>query len=431
MAQRSSRSRKAKTRSAGTKKAHLRDPQVREGATRQERRSSREKQRAQEAASSSRGPLVRMRPAGLGGGLVLAVGGAIIVALVLAAAWALGRAWVFGYPDSLWLFAAVGAVAAAPAIGFVARRPQDVQLWAAVSGMVALGALAAEISLGPKCPATDCGSVGARGYFGAPLSAIVVAVLALAAWQLGVLTLNRARLSRPRGGVRTTIGAASGALAMLGILTGLPIAGIFLLADISLRVEPSYAQKAFADVRSYCFDLNSPERALALRPVGSDAAPFWTSFYVRLAHDHRGLPGKATLPTNLLKQADPTPYEAEVTYNRDDGSVFVECRMINPTDHATKANLAPIADTNVSQPLGLSTDNPLNANVPGGTSPEILTNPSAAGAGNSTLPAGLASKLPAGVHLGSPTVTTKPAAKPATPAKAPAKAATPAKPAGK
>jgi hypothetical protein len=70
-----------------------------------------------------------MRPSGVGGVLLMLVVAWIGVALIAWGALALDRWFQVSYPDSLWLFVAIGVVAVAPAVGRVSRTPRDADAW--------------------------------------------------------------------------------------------------------------------------------------------------------------------------------------------------------------------------------------------------------------------------------------------------------------
>lgn len=389
MANRSSRSRKGKARSAQTKKPELRAPEVRNGATRQQRRDERSERRERLATTSVNVQLARKRPSGIVGWMTSWLGAAGIVALVAWAGHKLNLWGVAGYPDSLWLYIAIGGLAASPALAYIALGQREVKAWAIQVGSAALGLLIAEQVLGPACPAANCGIVGARGAFSLPGSVLAVLVLATAAAWIGLRMLRRAEYRRPRGQVRTSITATLTTMTMVMLIVSLPIAGVLMLVDGKLRPQTRFAAQAVDDARDYCFPIGARKARLAQRPASYDAASFYASYWVRVAGEKRAMPKGSSLPASYLTSASPSPYEARVTYNTITGETMVACRLLMPGTVATKADLKPTPSQSTPDQLGFSSDNPLRQNVPGGSSPTILIapkDPAAAAAGAGTTP---------------------------------------------
>lgn len=333
MAQRSSRSKKARGRSAGTNKPELRSSK------------SRGSDRAQETTPANRrgrptpeGPRLRLRPDGRSGLLVLTLGAWLVALLPIVGGWLLGQWGAFSYPDSLWLYVAIGMVVASVPVAWVARSVRDVNGWVVQAGLVSLGALGAEIVFGPACPPNgDCGAIGARGAWGIVGSLIAIAVLGLAARWIGVAVHRWVEERRPRSGYATA-GFALRTMLGLGLLAGVPMGITLVAVDAFARDAPALGRQAEDTVGEYCFDLGQrvPELAVRADPVGKQ--PAWTSFLVRTVEDDRpGIKGQP-LPDSIVTADRPTPYEAAISFDSDGDPVDLQCRRVSPRDGNADAN---------------------------------------------------------------------------------------------
>ncbi|MCW2973164.1 MAG: hypothetical protein JWN72_1437 [Thermoleophilia bacterium] len=347
MAQRSSRSNKKKSRSKGEVR---KQPELRTGGGRAAKaKRTREREQAV-TTSTGRGPAVRIRPAGfLGFTLVL-----VVAYLGVAGVAFLGRLFdrwdILSYPDSLWLYAAIGMVAVAAGVGRVARGSADADSWGAQALLVPLGMLVAEQLLGPACaPNGDCAAVGARGSFGIVWSIVIVVVLAAITWGIARRSYVAARDRRPHQG-RVTYGIATLAMVSTILLLGVPIAAILGGLDIALRKQPKFVADAAKDVEKLCFSFDAdPKLSVRASPDGVD--PTWATYAVRNTNERRPGVGGTKLPSNWATLDDVHPYEADISYTKD-GFASVSCRKVDPASgNATKADLADNAFDEATNPI--------------------------------------------------------------------------------
>ncbi|MBC7644808.1 MAG: hypothetical protein H7123_06760 [Thermoleophilia bacterium] len=403
-----------------TKKQEERDARA------SETRAVRERER--EFNERKTGPLLRIRHASPLGLLTMYLGAWLLVGLIVVGAEFLQRWNTMGYPDSLWLYIAIGGVAVAPVVGRVALTARDTLAWAIQIGFVALGALIAEAASGPTCTPGNCDAIGARGTYG-PFGAVILVMAAVAlTWWFGRLMFDRISLSRPRGG-RVRVSAMYSSMLVLGIVIGLPLAGTLLALGLWARPAPSLASKVKTDVANFCFDITEPRYQLDVRAYPGSEATFWKTFLVRRSAEHRptfNAAGKAAkLPSNWTT-APIQPYEALVTYQTESKTTDVQCRLISPSaGNATTQDANP-ADSVVNDPTAPGTltspyavppfsadpktqsktpateQNPLSDPLPavgGGGSPNLLTDGSAVAGGTpgiSGLPAGLNARVAGG-----------------------------------
>ena len=389
-----------------------------------ETRAGRERERDLNERKS--GPLLRVRKATALGLVSMFAGAWVLVALIIAAAHWL-QAWdIMGYPDTLWLYVAVGGVAVAPVVGRVALRAGDTLAWAVQIGLIALGALIAEAATGPTCTPGNCDTIGARGSYGLFGSVILILAAIAITWWLGRLVYDRVSLSRPRAG-RVRYAAMYVSMLVLGVTIALPVAGTLLALDLWARSAPSIASKAKADVAQYCFDITEPRYQLDVRPYPGSEATFWKSFLVRRASENRATftaAGKSTeLPSNWVT-APIQPYEALVTYQTETNTTDVQCRLISPTAGKATTQDANPADAVVKDPTNPGTltspyavppfsadpkaqsttpvteQNPLSDPLPtvggSGTSPNLLSDGATTGGaapGISGMPAGMTASM--------------------------------------
>lgn len=364
----SSRSKKARSRSAQVKKPQLRSSQIRDGKTRAQRREERARQRQVALAGDTTVQKRRVRPAGRMGLLALVAGGLICQAVMLVAGLLTHRWNTVAYPDSMWLYLGFGLLVSAPAVGFIAESRADVRFWSTLSGFITLGALASEVSFGPKCPPGNCTSLGARGVLGLPLSVALIVILAITAYVLGSFMLSFALDRRVRHG-RTSWGITLSSMALPGLIVGLPVAGILLIGDLAIRPQPTHAQTARTEVIDACFQFDEPTYDLYVRANPVADATFWGSYLVGRRGETRRSDGLGErLPKSPLRLTTPSPYEAVVNVDTESGAATqVICRRVSPRDgNATKHDSAT---------PDIKSENPLNPSPPGSSSPDLLQNP--------------------------------------------------------
>ena len=373
---RSSRSKKHSRRSSQVKRANLHEPKVIDGKDRVTRRKERETRREREAASNVSLLKVRVRPAGGKGLATILLGTIIICGGVLAAAWGAGRWFVMGYPDTLWLYLAIGMLASSAGVGFIARSMDDVRTWTILTATLASIALIGEIGFGPSCPAAAaCGTVGARGSLGLPLTVCVIALATAATYGLGRVAFRRAIDRRPAAG-RISLRIALGGMLISSALLGLPVALAVVGTDLALRPEPGFARTArtVSMEDAECFPISQAPPRLYARANPVAVSTEWSSFAVGRVHEnrHTGADGKR-LPASLVSYGEVSPYEAVVTIDNATGdTVSVTCRRLSATaGRATKADAAPLAADKIKS------ENPLNPPRPGGSSADILQQPTA------------------------------------------------------
>lgn len=342
MAQRSSRS------SKGTKSRGRKQPELRTGGGRRAKAERSRERHAAVARSAPTGPAVRMRPAGLIGYLWVLLFAWAGVAAVAVVGRLLDRWDTVGYPDSLWLYAAIGVVAVAPAVGRVARSGADADAWGVQALLVPAGLYVAELLIGPDCPnGAACQSIGARGWLGTPLSIVVLVVAAFAAWALARWAYRLAANRRPASG-RVRYGIAAVAMLTLLLVPGTVLAAALVGTDLLVRDAPDLAKDAATQVEQECFGLDdAPSLDVRAAPRGQN--PQWTTYAVRRSHEGRPGIGKRSLPSDWVGLDEVYPYEATVSFNSDGEPVTVSCGKIAP-----QAGKATAAD--LTQPDPESTD---------------------------------------------------------------------------
>jgi hypothetical protein len=328
MAQKSSRSKKVK-----------KQPELRTGGGRSAKAKRSQERQASAVRTTSSGPVVRMRPAGAPGYLFWIVMGWLGVAAVLGAAYYFNRWFVFSYPDSLWLYTAIGGAAVAPALASFARSQRDIDSWLAQTVLVSLGMYVAEYVLGPECPAGgDCAVVGARGSLGLVWSLVIIVGLGVGAWVLARFMFERARDRRPASG-RVKVSTSFFALLWMLLLIGAPLAAAMTGVDMLTRATPGRAADAADYVENHCLQLGASSDLL-VRPAPSGIASMWQTFAVRNADEDRPAVGKRNhLPKNWATYDSVLPYEALVSYNGDEVA-DLNCRKIDPASgNATAADM--------------------------------------------------------------------------------------------
>lgn len=330
MAQRSSRSSKNKSR---------KNPDLRTGGG---RRAKAERSREREAAGSrdsASGPAVRVRPAGVGGVLLVQVLAWLGVAAIAALGIYLERWNLVSYPDSMWLYVAFGTLALAVAVGRIGRGAIDADAWGLLSLLVPLGLFIAEVVSGPECPTGgNCASIGARGSLGVALSVLLILVLAFASWALARWQQRAGADRRPaHGRIRYHIAAVT--MVVLFVFPGLVLAASMIGTDIWLRSTPPLVQTAQEEVERECFGLlDAP--ALAVRAAPHGYNPAWTTFAVRRAGESRPAVGSKKSTSDWVGLDDVSPYEATVSFTSGGEAVQLDCRRIGPgTGNATKDDL--------------------------------------------------------------------------------------------
>jgi hypothetical protein len=340
MAQRSSRSSKKKSR---------KQPELRTGGGRQAKAARTREREESGTTLAGAGPVVRVRPPGVGGVLVMLLLAYLGVAAIAALGAWVGRWDVLSYPDSMWLYAAFGMVAVAPALGRVARSEGDANAWGAQALLVPLGLLTAESVVGPECPEGGaCGVIGARGALGLVGSIALVAVLAAVALLLARWNYSRARNNRPTHG-RVRYRAAIAALVFGIVFIGGPLANAFGGVDILLRDAPAQVKDVREQVALHCFPLgDAPDLAVRAAPVGAYTG--WSTYAVRRADEDRAGVKGAKLPTDWATLDGLHPYEATVSVTGDGSVLDPECRRVSPdAGAATADDLA--RDTPAANPL--------------------------------------------------------------------------------
>lgn len=330
MAQRKSRS----TRGKGRKQ-----PELRTGGGRTAKSERSRHRQAAVAQSAPTGPAVRMRPAGPAGyAFILLFAWAGVAAVVLGALY-LDRWNTVDYPDSLWLFAAIGVVAVAPAVGRVARRGADGDAWGVQALLVPVGLFVAEVIAGPDCPnGATCDAIGARGWLGLYGSIALLIVAAVVAWLLARWMYRSAASRRPAQG-RVRYGIVAGAMVGLLVLPGSVLAAALVGADLLMRDTPGLVNDAAQQVEEECYGLSdAPDLTVRAAPQGYN--PDWTTFAVRRSSESRPAVGADRLPSDWVGLDDVHPYEATVSYNSSGEVVTLACRRVGPNSgNATAADL--------------------------------------------------------------------------------------------
>lgn len=315
-----------------------RNPELRTSKT--GRRSSRESR----AATQSAGPPLRVRPDGARGVLAMVVGALPTVALVLAAGYATNRWFSWAWPDSLWLSLAFALVAAAPAVGYVARAARDVVAYVAVGSALVLVALLVELSAAPgTCHGDDCAPFGALGAWGIVGSLVVVALCAGVAWWLGDWLLSFVEGRRSDAGRRTFLVTALTML-FVGVLLGIPLGATLLGIDALVRDEPGESREAREVVAQFCFSDFAPTPELDVRPDPTAQVGFRHSYLVHRGGERRlDVDGKK-LPSDFPGSGEAHPYEALVAFDGEGEPVTVECRKVAPRSGLADAHDREQAD---------------------------------------------------------------------------------------
>ncbi len=330
--------------------------------------------RERDAETNESLPKLRVRPAGRRGALALVAGGLLVIALVLGAAWLLGRWFSMGYPDSVWAYFGIGMLAAAPGIGHVARSERDVRAWTLFGITTMLALFAAEFLVGPSCPSSGtCAVVGVRGWLGLPGSIAVMTILGAASLLVGRFMYRRAVPRRVRHG-RMTAAITIGGILSLSVAWGLPLAATLVAADVMLRSEPGMAKVARTEAMldADCFSITDDEPELYARPNPDAELSLWSSYAVGLQDERRvtSTDGKR-LPAPIWRAENVSPYEATVAIDKATGDpVIVSCRRISPAaGTATKADGTPLPADKIKS------ESPLNPPRPGSSSADLLKQP--------------------------------------------------------
>lgn len=320
MAQRNSRKGKGK----GSNRPDLRTG----GGRRAKAERAEERQRLAERETTT-GPAIRMRPSGAGGLAAMLLVALLGVGLTLLGAWLLDRWYQVSYPESLWLFLLIGALAVAPAVGRVSRTVRDADLWGALSLLLPAAALAVVAIVYPGCPSGgDCSSIGARGELGLPLSIVLLLLGALAAWGLARWQYRAASERRPATG-RVRLGAMLVTMLALFLFPGALIAAALTGLDLLVRDSPALAADAAVEAERECYGLQQAPK-LAVRPGPNGYNPTWTTFAVRRANEDRPGTKRHPRPSNWARADEVYPYEATVSYTEDGQLVGVTCRRFGP-----------------------------------------------------------------------------------------------------
>lgn len=315
-------------------------PELRTGGGRQARAARSRDRNAAVARSSATGPGVRMRPAGIGGLLLVYVIGWIAALAVALLGLRLGQWNEVGYADSLWLYLAFGATAAAPAVGRVSRSSTDADVWALQALLVPTFAFIVEVLVGPSCPrGASCDALGARGSIGVLGSVLLIVVLAVVAFGLARWMYRAAADRRPASG-RVTLALATSGMLLLLLFPGTIIAAALVGTDAFVRSDPQLAETARDEVAQECFGLDdAPAFDVRPAPVGYNSG--WTTYAVRRASESRkDIGGKKSLSKDWLGLDRVHPYEATASFNEKGDPVDVTCRRISAAaGAATKDDL--------------------------------------------------------------------------------------------
>lgn len=343
MAQRSSR-KKSRARSA-EKKPELRKSRGPEAAT--EKAAARAAKQQAGPKRPAGGPRQRIRPEGSRGALVLAFGGWIVVLATAMLGLVLHRWNLYSSIDGLWLYVAIGTLAAAVPVGYIARTTQDVTFWVAQGGLVSLALYVAEVVLGPACaPGAHCGFLSTYDVTGLLSAMLTFAALLVASLWIGGRTFRVVRERRSTGG-RTSAITALVSLMLVGLFVGMPLAAILIGIDVAARRAPGLAQQAKV-AASDCFALDEPSFAVSVRPDPTARSSAWTTFLVHRTHEDRKLTdGKRATSATFAGDAPTNPYEAVAIYNHTpetgEPGFVVDCRRISPSaGSATKHDTEPL-----------------------------------------------------------------------------------------
>ena len=349
MAQRNSRKGGGKTKKR---------PELRTGggrAAKAERAAQR--QRAAERDAGGNSPIIRMRPAGVGGVLVVQLVAWLAIAAFAWGALQLDRWNQLSYPDSLWLYLSIGTVAAAAAVGRVARTVVDADVWGLEALLVPTVAFILIEVAGPGCPTGgSCAAIGARGSLGLIWSIVVLVVAALAAWGLARWQYRAAAAGRPhQGRVRAT--STVWLMFWLLLFPGALIAAGLGALDLWLRDTPKLVAAAKTEVERECYGLAAAP-ALSARPSPNGYNPDWTTFAVRRTNESRPGIGKKSLPDDWANLGYVHPYEAVVSFSADGQVVGVSCRKVGPgTGNAVAEDLEqPEIENNPLSPKTIGSD---------------------------------------------------------------------------
>lgn len=280
-----------------------------------------------------------MRPAGVGGVLLMLVIAWLAVALI-----ALGALWLdrwnqLSYPDSLWLMVVIGVVSVSFAVGRVSRTERDADAWGAQALLVPSALLLVEILTGPSCPSGgNCAAIGARGEIGLFGSVLLIVLAAVTSWGVARWQQRAAAEQRPQH-VRVRAIPTTIRMIALIVFPGALLAIGFVGLDMWLRSTPSLVASAQREVERECYGLlEAPQ--LAVRATAQGYNPTWTTFAVRRANESRPGIAKKPLPTDWAGLDDVYPYEATVSFNENQDVVAISCRRIGPgTGNATADDL--------------------------------------------------------------------------------------------
>lgn len=329
-----------KSRSSATKKPELR------ASGRAARVAERRKARP---AATVAGLPINIRP-NSPGGLVTVLGfGFAAVAAFAVVMWLLNRWWVLAQPDSLWWMISLGAIGAAPAVGYVARNNAvadsvdgrargdrtDVLTWVWWStGVATIAFLVEHVASYPCQNAWQCTATGARGSFTVPGSLAVIAVCAAVTWFVGNFLYRMSAKGRPPKG-RETKAIALRAMTLIWLGVGVPILALLLIVDLYARTEPQRANRAISVAEQKCFGLLDTPPNLVARPYGQIVSNQWSTYLVRRANETRKDVGKKKPEW----KGEPNMYEAVIAVaGRDDSTPSaVHCRLLDEGT-ATKAD---------------------------------------------------------------------------------------------
>lgn len=313
-----------------------------------------------------------MRPPGAGGWATVLLVAWLGVAGVAAIGMTLDRWDVVGYPDSLWLYVAIGCAVVAPAVGRVSRSAVDADAWGLQTLVVTAALFVAESVFGPNCPiGADCSTIGARGSLGLLLSLVVIAGLSALAWGLARWMYRAASNRRPASGRVKARFAVIGMIALL-LFPGTVVAAALVGTDLLVRDTPGLALDGVREVEVTCFGIeDAPHLIARAAPQGYNAD--WRTFAVH--RDGEDRPGTLTSsepdadaadadPAKPTKEADEKPkpkaekpakrdklpsnwatldyvhpYEATVSFNERGDAVHVTCRKVAGNEEAVADDL--------------------------------------------------------------------------------------------
>lgn len=323
---------------------------------------------ARRERSVESGPDVAMRPDSIRGLLGLAAGGWLVVAVVLVLGLLLKRWLTYGYLETLWLYIMLGTVAAAPAVGYIARSRRDVSWWVAQATVVAVGVLVLEKIVSPRCGAgVDCDTFGAAGWLEPVGVAFVIVVAAALAKLAGDRVQQFSAGRRPSSG-RPSARSMAGAMLLVGVLIGIPIGAALTGIDMLVRKEPQRAFQAQTAVEELCFSDFETEPDLDVRPHPEPRAGFWSNYLVRSSTDKRPDVGGKRLDDRWNQRIEPHPYEAAVSYGDDGEMRSLECRKVTPS--SGNADKTDVQQADVGKETPFPTRELLQA--PESAAPDVL-----------------------------------------------------------